>query len=195
MKSVTIVAACVMIRGSWNPAHNSLSREHSERAALESVLTSKRKLFALFLEAVQRMSILFGGVNLDDPFHPWKYCQELYTSHIIPMRPMETGKWEKCAFILNLCISDCLCKIGRSCSGSWQVRPYIYDHLTARPSKLWRPDWPSFILPSPPLLSIRLIIPYTTPDLYFVVNTLCSLFQHYSIPHTNHRPLPPNLVD
>ena len=61
MKSVTIVAACVMIRGSWNPAHNSLSREHSGRAALESVLTSKRKLFALFLEAVQRMAILFGG--------------------------------------------------------------------------------------------------------------------------------------
>ena len=176
MKSVTIVAACVMIRGSWNPAHNSLSREHSGRAALESVLTSKRKLFALFLEAVQRMSILFGGVNLDDPFHPWKYCQELFTSLIIHMRPMERGKWGNCAFILNLCISDCLCKIGRSCSGSWQVRPYIYDHLTARPSKLWRPDWPSFILPTPPALHT------TNHPIYHPWSLLCGQYFMFSFP-------------
>ena len=67
MKSVTILAVCVMIRGSWNPAHNSLSREHSGRAALESVLTSKRKLFALFLEAVQKNVYTFWGRELGRP--------------------------------------------------------------------------------------------------------------------------------
>ena len=136
-----------------------------------------RESFLLsFWKPCKKMSILFGGGNLDDPFHPWKYCQELFTSLIIPMRPMETGKWGYCAFILNLCISDCLCKIGRSCSGSWQVRPYIYDHLTARPSKLWRPDWPSFILPTPPALHT------TNHPIYHPWSLLCGQYFMFSFP-------------
>ena len=194
--SVTIVAACVMIRGSWNPAHNSLSREHSERAALESVLTSKRKLFALFLEAVQRMAILFGGgKELGRPLPSLKILPGAvhFTYH-----PHETNGKRKMG---KLCLySQPLYKWL-----SLQNRSVVFWKLAGASLYLRPPDRQAiqvmaagltlvYTTPQPPLLSIRLIIPYTTPDLYFVVKTLCSLFLH-SIPHTNHRPLQPHLVD
>ena len=57
----------------------------------------------------------------------------------------------------GLCL--CLCKIGWSCWRSWQVGPYIYGQLTARPSELWAVV-PSLVYTQPPAL-------YTTNHLIY----------------------------